>query len=295
MTALPRREFLAATLAAPLAAPMVAASLGSAEATARSSSERPAKLNGRLKQSVCRWCYGKMPLEDLCKAAAAMGLRSVELLGEKEWSVPKQHGLMCAMANGPCTIPSGFNRVENHDRLVKETERLLPLVKEAGLPNMIVFSGNRDGLSDAEGIKNCVTGLKRVTPLAEQLGVTICMELLNSKVDHKDYQCDRTPWGVEVVKGVGSDRFKLLYDIYHMQIMEGDVIRTITDNLQYIGHFHTGGVPGRHEIDAGQELNYPAICKAIVEAGFTGHLAQEFIPARDPVVSLREAAGLCDV
>ncbi|MCG3131449.1 MAG: hypothetical protein FLDDKLPJ_02241 [Phycisphaerae bacterium] len=252
-------------------------------------------LKGRLKQSVCRWCYGKMPLEDLCRGAKEIGLKSVELLSENEWSVPSTFGLTCAVANGPTTIPRGFNRVEHHDEFVKESQRLLPLVKQAGIPNMIVFSGNRDGQDDREGIRNCVAGLKRIAPLAEQLGVTIVMELLNSKVDHKDYQCDRTAWGVEVVQGVGSPRFKLLYDIYHMQIMEGDVIRTIRDNLGHIGHFHTGGVPGRAEIDESQELNYRAICQAIAEGGFEGYVGQEFIPKRDPLTSLRQAAGVCDV
>jgi hydroxypyruvate isomerase len=199
------------------------------------------------------------------------------------------------MANGPSTIPVGFNRPDQHDRLVAESERLLPLVAEAGLPNMIVFSGNRAGMADGEGLENCAVGLKRITPLAERLGVTVCMELLNSKIDHKDYMCDRTPWGAELVKRVGSPRFKLLYDIYHMQIMEGDVIRTIRENLPFIGHFHTGGVPGRNEIDDTQELTYRTICQAIADAGFAGFLAQEFIPKRDPLTSLREAAVLCDV
>ncbi len=250
---------------------------------------------GRLKQSVCRWCYGKMSVDELCKNAAGMGLKSVELLGESEWSIPAKHGLTCAVANGPTSIARGWNRREHHDEFVKESDRLLPLIKQAGLPNMIVFSGNRDGLDDHEGIKNCVTGLKRLMPLAEQLGVTVIMELLNSKVDHKDYQCDHTLRGVEVVQGVSSPRFKLLYDIYHMQSMEGDVIRTVLDHLPHIAHFHTGGVPGRNEIDETQELQYAAICRAIVEAGFTGFLAQEFIPKRDPMTSLRQAVALCDV
>ncbi|MCC6360178.1 MAG: TIM barrel protein, partial [Phycisphaerales bacterium] len=235
-----RRAFMTASLGATLA---ITASPVKAQ-TAAAPPEAPA-LKGRLKQSVCRWCYGKIALDDLCKAAAGIGLKSVELLDEKEWSTPARHGLVCAVANGPTSIVRGWNRVEHHDEFVRESERLLPLVKAAGIPQMIVFSGNRDGLDDREGIRNCVRGLKRITPLAEQLGVTIIMELLNSRVDHKDYQCDRTAWGVEVVKGVGSERFKLLYDIYHMQIMEGDVIRTIRDNLAFIGHFHTGGVPGR--------------------------------------------------
>ncbi len=285
-----RRAFMTASLGATLTL-----TAGPVEAQAAAAPQEAPALKGRLKQSVCRWCYGKIALDDLCKAAAGIGLKSVELLDEKEWSTPARHGLVCAVANGPTSIVRGWNRVEHHDEFVRESERLLPLVKAAGIPQMIVFSGNRDGLDDREGIRNCVRGLKRITPLAEQLGVTIIMELLNSRVDHKDYQCDRTAWGVEVVKGVGSERFKLLYDIYHMQIMEGDVIRTIRDNLAFIGHFHTGGVPGRREIDESQELYYPAICKAIVEAGFAGYLAQEFIPARDPLKSLADAARRCDV
>src|SRR5262245_27629375 len=249
----------------------------------------------RLKQSVCRWCYQDIPLDVLWREAKKIGLVSVELLGEKEWEVPKRYGLTCAMANGPSTIPVGFNRPNEHDRLVAESERLLPLVAAAGLPNMIVFSGNRAGMSDGEGLENCVRGLQRITPLAEKLGVTVCMELLNSKVDHKDYMCDHAAWGAELVKRVGSPRFKLLYDIYHMQIMEGDVIRTIRDNYNAIGHFHTGGVPGRHELDATQELQYPAIMRAIVDLGYTGFVAQEFVPARDPLTSLKEGYDVCNV
>jgi hydroxypyruvate isomerase len=250
---------------------------------------------GKIRQSVCKWCYAKIPLDEFCSAVKAMGFQSVELLGEKDWPTVKQHGLTCAMANGPSTIPVGFNRPNEHDRLVAESERLLPLVAAAGLPNMIVFSGNRGGMSDGEGLENCAVGLKLVTPLAERLGVTVCMELLNSKVDHKDYMCDQTAWGAELVKRVGSPRFKLLYDIYHMQIMEGDVIRTIRDNFAAIAHFHTGGVPGRHELDATQELQYPAIMRAIVDLGYAGFVAQEFVPARDPLTSLREGYQVCDV
>lgn len=253
------------------------------------SAEEPVK---QLNQSVCKWCYS-MPIEELCKHAKAMGIQSVELLGEKEWEVCKQHGLTCAVSNGPSGIVNGWNRLEDHDKLVKESERLLPLVAAAKLPNMIVFSGNRRGLSDADGIVNCAKGLKRITKLAEDLGVTIVMELLNSKRDHKDYQCDLTPWGAELVKRVESDRFKLLYDIYHMQIMEGDVIDTLQRNIASIGHFHTGGVPGRNEIDETQELNYPRIAKAIVDTGFKGYFAHEFIPRRNPVASLQQAVKLC--
>jgi hydroxypyruvate isomerase len=250
---------------------------------------------GRLKQSVSKWCYDPMPLDDLCRNAAAMGLTSVELVDEPDWPVLKRHGLLCAMANGPGPIESGWNREANHDALVRESERILPRVRDAGFPNMIVFSGNRAGLADRDGIRACASGLKRIAPLAEQLGVTICLELLNSKVTHPDYQCDHTAWGLEVVHALGSPRVKLLYDIYHMQIMEGDVIRTVTDAIASIGHFHTGGVPGRHEIDDSQELNYRAICQAIVAAGYTGYLGHEFVPVRDPMTSLRAAIALCDV
>ncbi len=256
---------------------------------------QPLAGGGRLKQSVCQWCYSDMPLDDLCAAAKKIGLLSVELLSEKDWPVVKKYGLTCAMANGPSTIPVGFNRPSEHDRLVAESERLLPLVAAAGLPNMIVFSGNRAGMGDGEGLANCAAGLKRITPLAEKLGVTVCMELLNSKVDHKDYMCDRTPWGAELVRQVGSPRFKLLYDIYHMQIMEGDVIRTIRDNFDAIGHYHTAGVPGRNEIDASQELQYPAIMRAIADLGYTGFIGQEFIPKRDAMTSLAEGVRTCDV
>ncbi len=259
---------------------------------------RPAPpATGRLQQSVCQWCYDGMPLADLCREAAAMGLRSVELLGERDWDVPRRFGLTCAMTNGPSGITLGWNRPDQHDKLVAESERLLPLIAAAGLPNMIVFSGNRAGLSDAEGLANCAAGLRRIVPTAERLGVTVCMELLNSRVDHHDYQCDRTPWGVELVKRVGSARFRLLYDIYHMQIMEGDVIRTIRDNFPFIAHFHTGGVPGRHEIDDSQELHYPAIMRAIADLGYTGFVGQEFIPSRgrDPMTSLRQGVEICTV
>jgi len=275
---------------------MAGAALSSTGGAARAQDTAgEAPLKGRLRQSVCKWCYSKMSLDDLCRHAAAIGLRSVELLGPDEWPVVKQHGLTCAMANGPSGIGRGWNRPQDHDKLVAKSEELLPKVADEGLPNMIVFSGNRAGLPDDEGIANCAVGLKRIMPLAERQGVTVCMELLNSKRNHKDYQCDHTLWGVELVKRVGSDRFKLLYDIYHMQIMEGDVIATIQENIAHIGHFHTGGVPGRNELDDTQELNYRRIAQAIVDAGFTGFLGQEFIPKRDPVESLRQAARICDV
>ncbi|MHB8520655.1 MAG: hydroxypyruvate isomerase family protein [Limisphaerales bacterium] len=254
-------------------------------------------LKGRINHSVCKWCYPKVSLEDLCAAGKQMGLQSVELLTVDDFPSLKKHGLICAMVSGvPGGITSGLNRLENHDKIVEFFEQVTPIVANAGYPNIICFSGNRRGQDDEEGIKNCAIGLKRVAPIAEKYKVNVCMELLNSKVDHHDYQCDHTAWGVQLVKRVGSDRFKLLYDIYHMQIMEGDVIRTIRDNHQYLAHYHTGGVPGRHEIDESQELNYGTVMKAIVETGFKGHVAQEFIPARkDVLASLQQGVEICDV
>jgi hydroxypyruvate isomerase len=250
---------------------------------------------GRLKQSVCRWCYADIALDELCERAKAMGLLSVELLKEEEWATPAKHGLVCAVGNGPTSIAKGYNRIDNHDRCTAELQRLIPIAAEVGVPNIIVFSGNRDGMSDEQGLEHCATGLSRIMSVAEKHGVTLVMELLNSRVDHQDYMCDKTPWGVRLVEKVGSERFKLLYDIYHMQIMEGDIIRTIRDHGRHIAHYHTAGVPGRREIDQSQELNYPAICRAIVETGFTGYLAQEFIPSRDALESLAQAVALCTV
>ncbi|MDB4914916.1 MAG: hydroxypyruvate isomerase [Gemmatimonadetes bacterium] len=250
---------------------------------------------GRLRHSVSRWCYGKIAIDDLCEAAKGIGYRGIDLLSEPDWLVPRKHGLDCAMANGFGSIPVGFNRPDNHDKLVADAERMIPLATAAQIPNIVCFSGNRAGMSDGEGVTNCVTGLKRLMPLAEQHGVTLCLELLNSKVDHKDYQCDHTAWGAQVVQGVNSPRLKLLFDIYHMQIMEGDIIRTIRTNFQHIGHFHTGGVPGRAEIDDSQELNYRSVMQAIADLGYKGFVAQEFVPRRDPLTSLRQAFEICDV
>ena len=256
----------------------------------------PGRHAGRLKHSVSRWCYGKIPIDDLCEAAKGIGYRSVELLDEADWPVPARHGMVCAMANGFGTIPVGFNRPDQHDRLVAAAERMIPRAAAAGVPNIVCFSGNRGGMSDGEGIANCITGFKRITPVAERHGVTLCLELLNSKVDHADYQADHTAWGAQVVQGVGSPRLKVLYDIYHMQIMEGDVIATIRANIAHIAHFHTGGVPGRHEIDDTQELNYRRVMQTIADLGFTGFVAQEFVPAREPALaSLSQAFEICDV
>jgi hydroxypyruvate isomerase len=249
----------------------------------------------RLRQSVSRWCYGKLSLEELCTASKKIGLSAIDLLDENEWGTPKQFGLSCAMANGFGSIPRGFNRPDNHERLVADAERMMPLAATAGVPNIVCFSGNRAGMSDGEGIANCIAGLKRITPTAERVGVTLCLELLNSKVDHHDYHADHTAWGVQVVQGVGSPRLKLLYDIYHMQIMEGDVVHTIRENAQHIAHYHTGGVPGRNEIDETQELNYRRVAQAVADSGFTGFLAHEFVPRRDPITSLAQAFAICDV
>jgi hydroxypyruvate isomerase len=207
----------------------------------------------------------------------------------------EKHGLICSLGQGVCTIPDGLNVKANHAQIEANFRHLLPACKKHGVPNLICFSGNRRDVSDEEAWDNCALLLNNVKAQAEDLGVTIVMELLNSKVNHKDYQCDKSPWGVEIVKRVGSPRFKLLYDIYHMQIMEGDVIRTIRENIDSIAHLHTGGNPGRHEIDETQELNYKAIALAIVDLNFQGYYAHEFIPTRDPMASLREAAALCDV
>lgn len=252
---------------------------------------------GRINHSVCKWCYPKISLEDLCVAGKEMGLQSIELLTVQDFPILKKHGLICAMVSGvPGGISDGFNRSENHDKIVEFFEQTAPVVAGHGFQNIICFSGNRRGMDDEKGLEICATGLKRVMPIAEKHKVTVCMELLNSKVDHKDYMCDRSPWGVELVKRVGSERFKLLYDIYHMQIMEGDVIRTIRNHSASFAHYHTGGVPGRHEIDETQELHYPAVMKAIVETGFKGHVAQEFIPARPDVLgSLKQGVTICDV
>ncbi len=255
-----------------------------------------APLKGNINHSVCRWCYNKIPLDDLCKSAAAMGIKSIDLTGPEEWPTMKKYGLTSGLPWGAGKgITEGFNDPKLHDELVASYEGIFPKLKDAGMTTVICFSGNRRGMSDEEGMKNCAIGLKRLMPGAQKHGVTMVMELLNSKVDHKDYMCDHTAWGVNLCKQVGSENFKLLYDIYHMQIMEGDIIRTIRDNHQYIAHYHTGGNPGRNEIDETQEIYYPAVMKAIVATGFKGYVAQEFIPKRDPLTSLKEAVTLCDV
>ncbi len=257
--------------------------------------EAAGQPKGRIKQSVCRWCYNGVPLEKLCAEAKRIGYQSIELVTPAEIPTLKEAGLTCAMLSGACNIPECLNRKKNHEKVINGLREHIEFAAANGLPNVICFSGNRKGMSDEEGLENCTIGLKQIVGFAEEKGVTICMELLNSKVNHADYMCDRTPWGVELVKRVGSPRFKLLYDIYHMQIMEGDVIRTIQESKDYIGHYHTGGNPGRHEIDETQELYYPAIAEAIIATGYDGFLGQEFIPAKEPLASMEQGFRICDV
>jgi hydroxypyruvate isomerase len=236
-------------------------------------------------------------LEDLCRAATDIGIQSIDLMEVPDFDTLKKHGLICAMVSGvPGGIGSGLNRVENHDKILAFFEKTTPIVADYGYPNIICFSGNRKGMSNEQGLDNCAAGLKRIVPIAEKHKVNICMELLNSKRDHHDYMCDHTAWGVELCKRVSSERFKLLYDIYHMQIMEGDMVATIRENHQFIAHYHTGGVPGRGEIDESQEIHYPAVMKAIVASGFKGFVAQEFVPKRsDVLASLKQGVEICDV
>jgi hydroxypyruvate isomerase len=266
------------------------------EVFAKNESVLGAKLNGKINHSVCKWCYGKIPLDTFAQECKKIGITSVELLGPEDWPTLKKYGLTCALPNGAgMGIEKGFNDPALHDELVKSYEDLFPKLKEAGYTTVICFSGNRRGMSDYDGMRNCAIGLRRLMPSAEKYGITMIMELLNSKVNHRDYMCDHTSWGAGLCEMVSSENFKLLYDIYHMSIMEGDVIATIRQYHKYIGHYHTGGVPGRNEIDEGQELYYPAIMKAIVETGFKGFVAQEFIPKREPLASLQECVKICDI
>lgn len=251
-----------------------------------------------FKHSVCRWPYGGKSLEELCEYAVEIGIDSIELLDPKDIKVAQSYGLTCAMANQvPLNLTEGFNDPSLHEKLKEEYFELIPTIAELGIKNIICFSGNRrEGLTEEQGMENCATGLEPVVKKASEHGLNIVMELLNSKVDHVGYQCDHTSWGVALCEKLGVDNFKLLYDIYHMQIMEGDVIRTIRDNIDYIAHFHTGGVPGRNEIDETQELNYKAIMEAISGLGFEGFVAQEFIPTNEnEFASLKQGVEICSV
>jgi len=266
-----------------------------------SNDENPsAALKKNINHSVCRWCYGDIPLEEFCIAAKKMGITAIDLVGPKDWPILKKHGLYSSMCNGAeINLVDGFNDPKFHETLIKNYSEMIPLAAKEGYKNIICFSGSRRGKDDETGLKNCAEGIKQIMPLAEKHNIMIVMELLNSKIDHEDYQCDKSAWGIQLAKRIGSPNFKLLYDIYHMQIDEGDVIRTIRDNHQYFAHYHTGGVPGRHEIDDSQELFYPAIMKAIIATGYNGYVAQEFIPSSKEkdgqLVALAKAVKICDV
>lgn len=269
----------------------------SAAANSKETNMEEQTIKGNINHSVCRWCFSSIDLETLCIEAKKMGISAIDLVGPADWPILKKHGLDSAMCNGAeINLVDGFNDPKFHETLIKNYSAMIPLVAKAGYKNLICFSGNKRGKTDEEGWNNCVKGLQALLPLAEKHNVVLVMELLNSKIDHKDYQCDTTKWGVELAKRLNSEHFKLLYDIYHMQIDEGDVIRTIRDNHKYIGHYHTAGVPGRNEIDENQELNYAAIMKAIVQTGFKGYVAQEFIPKNpNKMDSLRKAIAICDI
>jgi len=272
-----------------------------ASAISWSDKEMDSSLKGNINHSVCQWTYNFLPLEELCKAVKKIGFSAIDLIAPKDWPTLQKYGIYSSMCyiGGKVSLTDGFNDKRFHDQLVKDYLEVIPLMVKAGYKDVICFSGSRNGMDDETGWKNCVEGLRKILPAAEKSGITVHMELLNSKVNHKDYMCDRTPWGVELCKRLASPNFKLLYDIYHMQIDEGDVIRTIKDNVAYFGHYHTGGVPGRHEIDETQELYYPAIMKAILETGYKGYVAQEFIPTgkddNAKVASLKNAIKICDV
>ena len=276
---------MGATAAVPMVGPRVAAT------------EEPTRA-GRLKQSVSRWPYSKIPLPEFCRACKSMGIVAIDLLQPEDWPVVRDAGLVSSMGYPTKRndfIATGFNDPANHPMLLRELETTIPLAAKAGVPNVIAMFGNRNGRGDAEAIAACVQGLSAIKSLAEENNVTVCVELLNSKVDHADYQGDHTAFGAAVMEQVGSPRVKLLYDIYHMQIMEGDVIRTIRNNIGHIGHFHTGGVPGRHELDDTQELNWHAVARAIADTKFDGYIAHEFVPTREPLESLRDAVKTCTV
>lgn len=260
--------------------------------------EKKIKLKGNINHSVSRWTFNYLSLDDLCKAVKEIGFSAIDLVGPKDWPTLQKHGIyssMCYTA-GDNDLYKGLDNPAYHEKRIKEYLEVIPIMNKAGYKNLICFTGTRDGMDDETGMKNCKTALEKILPFAEKNGVTMVMEILNSKIDHKDYMCNRVEWGAELCKLVGSENFKLLFDIYHVQIQEGDIIRNIRDYHQYIAHFHTGGIPGRHEINNTQELYYPAVMKAIVGTGFKGYVAQEFMPTYpDKLDSLKEAIKICDV
>ena len=287
-----RRSFIG-TAAAASAGLLTTAKLRGMDSTPSASLH----LKGNINHSACYWCYEAIPLDTFLGELTNLGVKAIDLVGPEDWPLLKKHNIHASMCWGAeINLTDGWCDTAYHDTLIKNYTEMIPKVAAAGYTNLICFSGSRRGMDDAQGLQNALHGLKQIIPLAEKHGVVIQMELLNSKVDHKDYMCDHTSWGVALCKALGSEHFKLLYDIYHMQIMEGDVIRTLEENHQYIGHYHTGGNPGRHEINETQELNYPAIMRAIVKTGFKGHVAQEFIPSwPDKIAALKEGVTICDV
>jgi hydroxypyruvate isomerase len=267
---------------------------------ANTDSSETMKLKGNIHHSMCRWTYSHLTLDVLCKTVRSLGFTAIDLVGPKEWNILKSFGIDSSMCNGAeITLTEGWNDKQYHSTLVKNYTEYIDLVAKAGYKNLICFSGNRKGMDDKTGLKNCAEGLKKVMAAAEKKGVILQMELFNSKVDHKDYMADKSDWGIQLCKEIGSPNFKLLYDIYHMQINEGDVIRTISNYHEFFGHYHTAGVPGRHEIDDTQELFYPAIMQAIVKTGYKGYVAQEFIPTgktdQEKIQALKKAIKICDV
>jgi hydroxypyruvate isomerase len=267
-------------------------------AAAEKTSSGVLSLKGNINHSVCYWCYGDLSLEQMCLEVKKIGFGAIDLLKPSEWPTAKKHGLHCSMCYtaGETSLTKGWNNKAHHAWLIKDYLEAIPLVAAAGYTNLICFAGNRNGMDDETGLQNCVEGLKQIMPLAEKHGVIIQIELFNSRIDHKDYMGDKSAWGIELCKRLGSPNFKILFDIYHMQIDEGDIIRSIQDNHQYFGHYHTAGVPGRNEIDERQELYYPAIMRAIAATGYKGYVAQEFIPKdKDAMASLRKAIEICDI
>jgi len=296
MASISRRRMIKSAIAGTALASSSSVSGSMAWSQEKTPANAPTQRKGNIRQSVSRWCYPKMSLDELCTYAAQIGLKGVDLLEPEDFETPKRYGLICTMGYVAAgTIPDALNVVANHDKIEAGLRTNIPLAAKAGVPNVITFSGNRHGMSDEEGAKNVVLGLNRVKKIAEDNNVVLCLELLNSKVNHKDYMADHTAWGVAVMKEVNSPHVKLLYDIYHMQIMEGDLIATIQANIQWLGHFHTGGVPGRHELNDKQEVQWDGVMRGIVESGFKGYVAHEFVPTGDPRASLLQAVDLCDV
>jgi hydroxypyruvate isomerase len=290
MTQLNRRNSIKKLLLGTIAA-------GSLPGLTASAQNLQLPLKGNVNHSVCAWTYGFLSLDELCVAVKKIGFNAIDLVGPKGWETLKSHNVDCSLCNGAeINIAKGFNDPQYHSQLIQNYTEMIPMVAKAGYKNLICFSGNRNGMDDETGLKNSAEGLKKLVGLAEQHGVVLIMELLNSKVDHKDYMCDKSAWGIELCKMVGSENLKLLYDIYHMQIDEGDLIRTIRENHQYFGHYHTAGNPGRNEIDETQEIYYPAVVRAILDTGYKGYIVQEFIPkAADKLASLEQAVRICDL